>query len=322
MLLWAPQALLPPRVVQIGAKNMESNVKEMSTRKQKAANPALAAELLREYGNVVDEEIRRKEATNSLSYNDITPFKREVFDLVASEYAHLRPYERRLGYVIRNATNVLLGGYQRREELSRHGSIRSNNQRLVIRVEDSLTPEFLHGELGPFLSALDAMQRVCNEIVGNERSEVVIRSITQKSPLEVNLDGAADVIRLLKEDIFPWRRKHAQKLARLQTKQLEAEIRQKEAEALEIQSRSDKLGAESLVVKATAERVAQETRKMMLENDKLEFEVNAAKLQLALRVVSKLQPNLPEAQRLAFAVKLLPSLNTLTTSKIDPLKIE
>jgi hypothetical protein len=51
-------------------------------------------------------------------------------------------------------------------------------------------------------------------------------------------------------------------------------------------------------------------------------ELNSLRLQMALDILYKLQPDLTQPQRLAYAVKLLPALSALTTIEIEPLLLE
>lgn len=58
---------------------------------------------------------------------------------------------------------------------------------------------------------------------------------------------------------------------------------------------------------------------MRLENKKRRFELQRAMLELAVEIVSKLKPDLPVDEQYAHAVELLPSINKLATSEIEPI---
>jgi hypothetical protein len=169
----------------------------------------------------------------------------------------------------------------------------------------------------PYVSAIAEVQTVCDLVLTGQQSAVVVRSIRQQSPIAVSLDGAGDAIRAVKEDVIPWRRKNAKRLAELEARKAEADIKRNTAEAMEIRARSSRERAEAQRVKAEIGKLQAETRKLDLENQKLELELNRAKLQLALEIVQKMKPELEESEQLAYAVKLLPQITSLVTSEIE-----
>jgi hypothetical protein len=193
-------------------------------------------------------------------------------------------------------------------------------QFLYIDGESRLTTSYLSSILMPYINALAAMQEVCDEILNRDEKEVIVRNISYNSPIGISLEGAGDAIEAVKEDVIPWRRENAKKLAELQARKVEAEIKKNEAEAAEIRARSTKERAEAERIRAEAAKLKEEARKMKLENEKLELELTDKKLQLAFSIVAKLRPDIPGDQRFAYAVKMLPQINALVTSEIeDPL---
>lgn len=192
-----------------------------------------------------------------------------------------------------------------------------------VTVEDgpTLTPRFLSEVLAPYLDAIALIQNIYDDVRQVRKHEVVVRVITQLSPIDVSLTGAADAISAVKEDLIPWRKEHAKQIAALQEKQIEAEIKKKNAEALEIRSRSHKEKAEAKRIEAEAAKLKAEAEKMCLENEKLKFELESAKLKLALELVAKMKPDLLEPDRIAYAVRLLPAINVIATSDIEIAKL-
>ena len=133
--------------------------------------------------------------------------------------------------------------------------------------------------------------------------------------MDVKLIDAAEAINAIKEDIIPWRRKNAQKIAELKQQELAADIKKKQAETLEIKKQSSR---DDEKAEAEIAKMKEEAEQMRLENDRRRFELQKEKLELALEIVSKMQPNLPMAEKYAYAMQLLPSINTLATSDIEP----
>jgi DNA-directed RNA polymerase specialized sigma24 family protein len=194
-------------------------------------------------------------------------------------------------------------------------------QGFVVEEGITLTPRFLADVLAPYIDAIAAIQNIYDDVRQVPKHEVVIRFIGHFSPIDVSLNGAADAISAVKEDLIPWRKEHAKQIAVLQEKQVQAEIKKKNAEVLEIRSRSSKERAEAKKIEAEAEKLKAEAEKMYLENEKLKFELESAKLKLALELVAKMKPDLPEPDRIAYAVRLLPAINVIITSDIELSKL-
>ena len=180
-----------------------------------------------------------------------------------------------------------------------------------------LTPEYLNTDLAPYLAAMAALQRVFNEMSGKRAEAIVVRRISYQSPVEVSVDGVADVINSLKEDVVPWRRRHAKEIAALKEREVAAEIKKREAEVKEIRARSAKDGADARKLEAEARKLHAEADRQMLENEKMKFELDQSKLKLALELVEKMHPELSEGERVVYAVKMLPALNSIVISDIE-----
>lgn len=189
-------------------------------------------------------------------------------------------------------------------------------QYLVVEEGDGpLTPTFLSSILMPYVEAVSSIQRVCNALLGRMPQEIVIKFIGQNSPTEIKLVDAAEAINAIKEDIIPWRRKNAQKIAELKQQELAADIKKREAEALEIQKQSSR---EDEKAQAEIAKAREEVEQMRLENEKRRFELQKAKIELALEIVTKMQPDLPIAEKYAHALQLLPSIDAIANSPIEP----
>ncbi len=180
-----------------------------------------------------------------------------------------------------------------------------------------LTPELLSNDVAPCISALRDIQFISEEISGYGHDRVVIRLIRQRPPMDLNLEGVGDAIDSLKEDIIPWRRRNAQKLAELKTQEAEAEIEKKKAEASQLRAASSKDSAEAEKISVEADSAREDVERRKLENERLRFELESSKLQLALEIVSKMRPELSDHEKLVYAFKMLPSINTLAASELE-----
>jgi len=179
------------------------------------------------------------------------------------------------------------------------------------------TPGYLTDTLGPYLAAIAEIQNIINEIQGKEHREVVIESIVQQSPISVSLDGASQAVQVVTDTVVPWRRKHAQEMARLATLEKQAEIESKKAEVLEKRARAAKDRAEAGRLVAEAAKQREEAERMKLENEKLRVELHRATIQLALDILAQVAPNLPETEKIAYTVRLLAPLDTIVSSELE-----
>jgi len=186
-----------------------------------------------------------------------------------------------------------------------------------IECEDMLTPSFLLATLGPFLQAIADIQYSIDEIQRNKRSKVLIKSITQQSPISITLEGAAKAVEIVGNLVIPFRRKHQQQLALLQEQEKKVEIGNRKAEILEKRAKAAKDRAEATKVAAEAAKQHAETERALLENEKVRIELHRAKIQLALEILSQVAPSLTETEKIAYVIKLLPPLEVLVSSELE-----
>lgn len=199
----------------------------------------------------------------------------------------------------------------------RRQSFRLPRQRLKMYAAEELTPDYLDSQLLPLFKGLAELQRIFDEILGRKYQKVVIRSLKQDSPIGVSFEGAGDAINSLKEDMIPWRKANAKRIADLIAKEAEVEIKRKEAEALYLRAQSAKDRAEAKKNRAEASKINEEVERQRLENEKARFELQSAKLDKALEVVSKIQPNLTLSERMIHALHMVGPIEALTGTSID-----
>ena len=180
-----------------------------------------------------------------------------------------------------------------------------------------LTPVYLSDKLSPYLKAIADIQNIINEIKGQKPQEIVVKEITQESPISVSLEGAAEAVQVVKDTVVPWRRKHAEIMAHLLEQEKRADIESKKAEVLERRASAAKGRAEADKLAAEAVRQREEAEKMKLENEKSRLELHRAKIQLALDILRQFAPNLPETERISYLIKLLSPLDVVISSKLE-----
>jgi hypothetical protein len=159
-----------------------------------------------------------------------------------------------------------------------------------------ITPEFLFSTLTPYLAALGEFQNVLNQAQKKPEQEIYISLIKQASPISVSLDGASQTVQVVRDMVVPWRRKHAEELAFY-------EIEEKKASVLKIRLETAK--------------TREETRQLKLENDRRQWELDQAKVELALKILATINPHLSDQEKIPLLVKLLPSLGELILSKLE-----
>jgi len=190
-------------------------------------------------------------------------------------------------------------------------------QVLEADTELTLTPMVLRKDLVPYIDALERIELLLSGKKFHFYSEFRIKVIKQRSAIELNLQGAADVVEAVKEDIIPWRRKNAQKIADLKARELEAEVEKKKAEAAVSRAASAKDEAEAERIMAEAAKAREECARIKLENEKLRFELDSSKFELAQQIASKMNPDSSEREKILFAIKLLPHLGTVAMSTLE-----
>ena len=131
--------------------------------------------------------------------------------------------------------------------------------------------------------------------------------------------SASEAVREIKESIVPWRKQHAEELARLAETEKAARIESIKAEILERRARAQKDRAEAERLSAEAAKQREEVRRLRLENERTCLELHREKVQLALDILDRIAPNLAEVDRAAYLVKLLPPVEILTSSELEVL---
>ncbi len=226
---------------------------------------------------------------------------------------------RRLTARYRRADQAYLTWAELLKEISRYGQCPSVvlcfERRIALEFPaeegQKLTPEYLQASIIPYLQALADMQHVIDEARGRPPSEVAIKSISQASPVTVAVDGIADAYKALTEDLVPWKRDHAQEMAKLAEREKQVELALKEAESLERRAHAATQEAEAEKLRAEATKLAEEARMIALENETRKLKLLDEKMLLAERIIEKTKPGLSKKRKGELVAKLLPSVDTL-----------
>jgi hypothetical protein len=191
-------------------------------------------------------------------------------------------------------------------------------QRFRIRVPRTLelTPSALVDKIGPYLVALESLEYSCRAVKGQTRDPVIVRSLTYYSPVSIGIQGAGEAYNAVKEDLIPWRRANAKKMAELEIRSMEESVKRDAAETLEKKARASKDRAEAAKYRAEARKATQEALKLSLENERLRFELQKDRLELAVSLVEKMNPSLPESEKYAHAFRMLPSIAEIIDSDL------
>lgn len=218
------------------------------------------------------------------------------------------------------AYDIAMGRHQDKINESYLASLLStNSETIVLDANDDfiLQPSEGGPDLLVYLQGIERLQHIIDEAQGRETTLVRIRSITQNSPVSVTLEGASQAVETVKEIVIPWRRQHAETMARLREQQLAEEIANKQAETFEVHARAKKEREEANRLAAEAELKRAEAGRIRLETQKLQLEIKRAYIEMAIEVVNKIHPNAIEVERMALVTQLLPVLTTLATSPLQ-----
>ena len=164
--------------------------------------------------------------------------------------------------------NMALARFAAQEELARLQEAPAPTL-IQVTTGEVLNAETLRDSIAPTLLALENIA-VAGRIARRRESRPTVSSISQDSPISINLTGIKETVQLVLEYAIPWRRKHAERLSEL-------EIRKREYEIEKIEQESSFHGLD------------REKRK--LELAKLQFEVARSKWEIAERMMKELDPD-------------------------------
>lgn len=188
---------------------------------------------------------------------------------------------------------------------------------LSSKSDFKLTMHNLETDLMPYLLSISQLQEIIDQLQQKPSHEIAVKLIKQNSPVSVNLDGASDAIALLRETITPWRKKHAESMARLAEQEKQVAIENGKAEVLAKRASAEKERTEVKRLQIEISKGQEEANRLKLENEKLRLEIQREKIQLALELLAQVTSNLSEVDKINFLLKLLQPLEALTESELE-----
>lgn len=196
---------------------------------------------------------------------------------------------------------------------------RDSNQSISITFETNrtLTCTLLQHEIIPYIEAIQAIQNIIDEINGTGSRPIEIISVT-KGSINVELSAGAEVVKIIQEEITPWRKAHAEQMAELETRSKKIAIEKEKAEIHAINMRRTKEAGEAEKLQAEINLIRAQTRQQEIENEKQELYLQKDKLELAMHILEKLAPNLSDNQRLEYFSRLFGPVEQLLISSLQP----
>jgi hypothetical protein len=168
----------------------------------------------------------------------------------------------------------------------------------------NLTIPVLSTQLIPYLHALVDLQKIISELQRVEYAEPEIVTLT-KGSANVELSNAGGAIESLKEFIFPWRRRHAQKMAELA-------VAEKEAEILDLR-------AKAALTRTETKKAEAEIEQKKVETETIRFDLQRSKFELAMSMADEYATEeLSGEQRITYVEQILETLDILASGSIEP----
>ncbi len=154
-----------------------------------------------------------------------------------------------------------------------------------------------------FITALSDLQKTIDIIKGQPSKPVIVKSFSRNSPIEVSLDGAAEAIKVVHE-MLPSQRDYVETKKGLEIEASKAEILKIRAEARREHEESKKIETERDV----------EVEHKRLDNEKLRLEIEEKRINLVLKVLDRLSPELSQTQKILYSMELLKPLGVIIDS--------
>jgi hypothetical protein len=169
----------------------------------------------------------------------------------------------------------------------------------LIRVTsgERLTSETLRNDIAPTLAGIEMIGQSASWATHREY-EGTVSSISQDSPISINLSGLRETVDLVLAYIIPWRRKNAEKLSHLEVQKRELEIRKQEND----------LSFYDL-----------EQQQRRLETAKAQYELAKSKWELAEKIFNELYPGDERRgiERQEVMARILAGIDQLASTRLE-----
>jgi uncharacterized protein with HEPN domain len=189
--------------------------------------------------------------------------------------------------------------------------------RFIPQAAIQLSSYTLELNIVPYLKAITNLQELINEILERkDPNPILIRSISQNSPLDVVITGLIEAYKLIQE-LIPWRKEHAKVMAQLLENAKKVEIERSQAEILQIKALASKEKANAEKIMAETSLQYEQLVKLRLENEKLRSEIENDRNNLTTETLKKLSPILNEQDAKKYLEKLRAIIDVLAESKLE-----
>jgi len=174
-----------------------------------------------------------------------------------------------------------------------------SGQPTLIRVTsgEQLNADVLRNDVAPTLSGIELIGQGASRAAHREYQGTV-SSISQDSPISINLTGLKETVELVLCHVIPWRRKNAERLSHLEVQKRELEVRKQEND----------LSFHSI-----------EYEQRRLDTARAQFELAKSKWELAEKMLKELDPDnqLRGREREQAIVRLLAGIDQLATTRLE-----
>jgi 16S rRNA G1207 methylase RsmC len=147
----------------------------------------------------------------------------------------------------------------------------------------------------------------------------------------VDMDDVGSAVDSVADIALPARRKEAERRLKLENAQREAEIQSLNAKTLLDKAHADRelaavakdqaetqaLLAQAKKTEAEAESIQADAAKKRADALKIVEDMRLARIDVALKMIEKADPDLPEDKKISQVLKLLPHLNTVLDSPLE-----
>jgi hypothetical protein len=179
---------------------------------------------------------------------------------------------------------------------------------LTVTSGHALTATTLRNDVAPTIAGIESFGRAAS-LASLTEYRGSVSSISQDSPISINMTGLKDAVELVLSFVIPWRRENAKRLATLDVRERELAVERQERE----QDRESSLHDLDL------EKRRLENLRIELELAKSKFELEKSKFELAERILRERDPDAQlrgEAREHAMAL-LRSGIDQLSSTRLE-----
>ncbi|NCF66076.1 MAG: hypothetical protein GWP61_08875 [Chloroflexi bacterium] len=180
-----------------------------------------------------------------------------------------------------------------------------------------LTPRYLFNVVAPYLVAIEELRHSMDNLYGESTADVQIFSLSQYTPISVNLSGIVDAFKTIQGMVSEWRLKQNKTLEKLREEKLELENEELKARVMERHALAAKTHEETRLLAAQKELVYREIQKSSLESEQMKFELAIARQPLIDKIAKQVGKGLPEDRVSAFKGEISGPIEELTKSELN-----